>query len=100
MRRWYYHNDEGARLFDDEIEPFPTEEQGWFDTPARLDPVAIGEPEPDVLDEREQSISETRAELIEELRAHAERLGIKVDKRWGIQRLEQEIERADRAEDH
>jgi|SRR5262245_9807500 len=36
---------------------------------------------------------------IDSLRAYAEELGVKVDKRWGVDRLNEEIEAAEAAED-
>ena len=61
---------------------------------ARYAPDAAVEPPPPV--ERVVEAEDYGAKSIEQLRAQAEQLGITVDGRWGVNRLQQEIMQAKR----
>ena len=67
---WGYHPKEGAKIFADGVLP-----DGWSDTP-----VAVEDPK-------------------DALREEAEALGITVDGRWSVERLQQEIDDAKAADD-
>ncbi|MAK86387.1 MAG: hypothetical protein CMK96_05500 [Pseudomonas sp.] len=45
----------------------------------------------------EEAATETKADPLDDLRAEAEAKGVKVDKRWGEERLREEIANADAA---
>lgn len=74
---WLYHAEEGARLFTDVEASVAARKAGWKDSPADLEAVA-------------ENVSD-RDYLV----ARAEVLGIQVDKRWGVKRIQQAIEEHD-----
>jgi hypothetical protein len=74
---WLYHAEEGARLFTDVEASVAARKAGWKDSPADLGAVA-------------ENVSD-RDSLV----ARAEGLGIQVDKRWGVKRIQQAIEEHD-----
>ena len=76
---WLYQKD-GEKLFTDADAAVAARKAGWKDSPADL------EQDDTLVDEREELVSK------------AELLGIRVDKRWGVKRIQQAIaEHDDRA---
>lgn len=71
---WLYHKEEGAKLFTDADGAAAARKDGWKDSPADFDEVESAP------DEREA------------LAAKAEALGIQVDKRWGVKRIQKAID--------
>ncbi|MDF8361932.1 hypothetical protein [Achromobacter anxifer] len=76
MDTWLYSRTEAPRIFRTTAEVDAALNAGWADTPAAFDIQAPAE----------------AAEDAEELRAKAAGLGIKVDKRWGAEKLAKAIE--------
>jgi hypothetical protein len=75
--RWKYAAD-GRSLVVDDADAEEALGEGWYDSPADI-------PDPD---------AEPEADDIDALRAQAEELGVKVDKRWKAERLAEEIAKA------
>ena len=77
-RAWGYHPKEGAKIFEDGVLP-----DGWSDTPDGIpEPAAEGEPT-----------------VKEALQAEAAELGVQVDRRWSVDRLQEEIDLAKAEQD-
>lgn len=74
---WLFHKDDGARVFTDADAAVAARKSGWKDSPADLEPVE------EVVDERDALV------------AKAASLGVQVDKRWGIKRIQQAIDEHD-----
>lgn len=80
-KTWLYHKTEGAKLFDkDEVED--AFEDGWVDVPFKHP----NNPKHVAPTKEEKESPEYLA-----LKEEAEGLGIKVDKRWGLKKLTEEI---------
>ncbi len=79
MPVWLYHKDhpEGRIFEDDEVRD--ALKQGWSDAPGNVEIEEISDAPP------------TKEELI----GIAQQLGVKVDRRWGIERIRQAIEDAE-----
>lgn len=79
--RWKYAAD-GRSIVVDDADAEEALGDGWYDSPADV-------PDPDAVPE---------ADALDALRAEAEALGVKVDKRWGADRLATEIANAEKGE--
>lgn len=95
MAVWMYRDGE-SRLFDS-AEAVPTGE-GWVDSPAKVGstpaPVEI-KPEIEASAEIPAPISEPEQDdEMKSMLELAEEVGLKVDKRWGRDRLREELKRA------
>ena len=71
-RAWGYHPKEGAKIFEDGALP-----DGWSDTPEGMSEPAV---------EAEGPTAK------EALQAEAAELGVQVDRRWSVDRLQEEID--------
>lgn len=99
MATYLFHKMHGMKLFQDDGEAADLiGVDGWADSPATVD---ADEEETDLVpvqakdaeaESKPAQVSE--ADALEALRAEARALGIKVDKRWGDERLTAEIAKA------
>lgn len=88
MKKWIYHDDHEARVIETE-ENWDYASEGWRDSfrkPGEAEtPLSLPPETPVALDDP------IKTEGIDALLVEAERLNIKVDGRWGKDRLKQEI---------
>lgn len=76
MDTWLYSRTEAPRIFRSAAEVDAALADGWADTPAAFDGQGTS----------------AESEDLDDLRAKASDLGIKVDKRWGADKLTKAIE--------
>lgn len=83
-RSWLYHKTKGEQIFDAE-DMEQAEKDGWSNTPFKHP----NNPDHQAPVDASENNSETDA-----LKLEAERIGLKVDKRWSNKRLREEIVKA------
>lgn len=92
----FHENTPNGRCFQDDVSVDELVADGWVDTPAKLGDDK-NKDDSSELDRDEQkaddvdSVDEAEAEEEQELIELAKRNGIKIDKRWGLERLREEV---------
>lgn len=94
MRQWLYHDTEEARIFEGD-EVLAALYDGWRDSPKRVKhpkanpPKAYVPPQDPTPPWKNEITTPTalREEERDQLRMQAIRCGVRIDRRWGVERL-------------